>query len=58
MLLAKAEVSNLLDTVQKQQQQFIDLPDQLAMEPTIPITFTKVGFCHLHIDRVLAHSPR
>ncbi|PVD23704.1 hypothetical protein C0Q70_16977 [Pomacea canaliculata] len=37
VLLAKAEVSHLLDTVQKQQQQFLDLPNQLALEPTIPI---------------------
>ncbi|XP_076462538.1 E3 ubiquitin-protein ligase TRIM23-like [Babylonia areolata] len=47
VLLAKAEVSHLLDTVQKQQQQFIDLPDQLAMEPTIPITFTKDNRVHI-----------
>lgn len=47
VLLAKAEVSHLLDTVQKQQQQFLDLPDQLAMEPTIPITFTKDNRVHI-----------
>ncbi|KAK7495901.1 hypothetical protein BaRGS_00012891 [Batillaria attramentaria] len=47
VLLAKAEVGHLLDTVQKQQQQFLDLPDQLALEPTIPITFTKDNRVHI-----------
>ena len=43
ILLAKPEVGNLLDTLQKQQQQFLGLPEQIGMEPTIPITFTKVS---------------
>ncbi|GFO23069.1 E3 ubiquitin-protein ligase trim23 [Plakobranchus ocellatus] len=47
ILLAKPEVSNLLETLQKQQQQFMDLPDQIAMEPTIPITFTKDNRVHI-----------
>ncbi|CAL1536132.1 unnamed protein product [Lymnaea stagnalis] len=47
ILLAKPEVSHLLDTLQKQQQQFMDLPDQLALEPTIPITFTKDNRVHI-----------
>ncbi|GFR85038.1 E3 ubiquitin-protein ligase TRIM23-like [Elysia marginata] len=47
ILLAKPEVSNLLETLQKQQQQFLDLPDQIALEPTIPITFTKDNRVHI-----------
>lgn len=42
VLLAKPEVSALLDTIQKQQSQFSDVPDQLPLDPVIPITFTKV----------------
>ncbi|XP_005107065.1 E3 ubiquitin-protein ligase TRIM23 [Aplysia californica] len=47
ILLAKPEVGNLLDTLQKQQQQFMGLPDQIALEPTIPITFTKDNRVHI-----------
>ncbi|XP_059149286.1 E3 ubiquitin-protein ligase TRIM23-like isoform X2 [Physella acuta] len=47
ILLAKPEVSNLLDTLQKQQQQFMDLPDHINLEPTIPITFTKDNRVHI-----------
>ncbi|XP_071116961.1 E3 ubiquitin-protein ligase TRIM23-like [Haliotis cracherodii] len=47
VLLAKPDVNNLLDTIQKQQQQFLDLPDQLALDPTIPITFTKDNRVHI-----------
>ena len=43
MVLAKHEVNSLLDTIQKQQQQFSELPDQLPLDPTIPITFTRVS---------------
>lgn len=43
VLLAKQEVQTLLDTIQKQQQQFSDIPDQLPLDPNIPITFTKVN---------------
>ena len=42
VLLAKPEVSVLLDTVQKQQQQFSDLQEHISLDPLIPITFTKV----------------
>lgn len=42
VLLAKQEVNALVETVQKQQSQFSDVPDQLQLEPAIPITFTKV----------------
>ncbi|XP_013088787.2 E3 ubiquitin-protein ligase TRIM23-like isoform X1 [Biomphalaria glabrata] len=47
ILLAKPELSNLLDTLQKQQQQFMDIPDQILLEPTIPITFTKDNRVHI-----------
>ncbi|BFY99158.1 hypothetical protein BsWGS_02199 [Bradybaena similaris] len=47
IMLAKPEVSHLLDTLQKQQQQFMDLADQIALEPTIPITFTKDNRVHI-----------
>ncbi|KAJ8305349.1 hypothetical protein KUTeg_015894 [Tegillarca granosa] len=42
VLLAKAEVSTLMDTVKKQQQHFSEVPDQLPLDPTIPVTFTKL----------------
>ena len=54
ILLAKPDVGNLLDTLQTQQQQFMGLPDQIAMEPTIPITFTKVG----NIYSIVGLHPR
>ncbi|KAK0065981.1 E3 ubiquitin-protein ligase TRIM23, partial [Biomphalaria pfeifferi] len=47
ILLAKPELSNLLDTLQKQQQQFMDIPDQILLEPMIPITFTKDNRVHI-----------
>ena len=43
MLLAKAEVKTLSETVQTQQTHFAELPDQLQLDPNIPITFTKVS---------------
>ncbi|XP_033738589.1 E3 ubiquitin-protein ligase TRIM23-like [Pecten maximus] len=47
VLLAKSEVKTLLDTIQKQQQQFSEVPDQLPLDPTIPITFTKDNRVHI-----------
>ncbi|KAL5015777.1 hypothetical protein ScPMuIL_005366 [Solemya velum] len=47
VLLAKPEVSALLDTIQKQQSQFSDVPDQLPLDPVIPITFTKDNRVHI-----------
>ena len=52
VLLAKQEVQTLLDTIQKQQQQFSDIPDQLPLDPNIPITFTKVSM-KLHSSHIL-----
>ncbi|XP_061179785.1 E3 ubiquitin-protein ligase TRIM23-like [Saccostrea echinata] len=47
VLLAKHDVQTLLDTIQKQQQQFSDIPDQLPLDPNIPITFTKDNRVHI-----------
>ncbi|CAH1244248.1 TRIM23 [Branchiostoma lanceolatum] len=47
VLLAKQEIRSLLDTVRKQQQQFSDLPEQLHMDPGIPLTFTKDNRVHI-----------
>ncbi|XP_052274357.1 E3 ubiquitin-protein ligase TRIM23-like isoform X2 [Dreissena polymorpha] len=47
VLLAKQEVGTLLDTVQKQQQQFSDLQEHINLEPLIPITFTKDNRVHI-----------
>ena len=47
VVLAKAEVMTLLETIQKQQQQFADLPEQLHLNPNVPITFTKDNRAHI-----------
>ena len=44
MLLAKTEIGVLLDTIQKQQQQFSELQEHISLDSTVPITFTKVSF--------------
>ena len=43
MLVAKSEVKTLLEAVQNQQQQFSELPEQMQLDPAVPITFTKVS---------------
>ncbi|XP_063397404.1 E3 ubiquitin-protein ligase TRIM23-like [Mytilus trossulus] len=47
ILLAKQDVKTLLETIQKQQQQFSDVPEQLPLDPAIPITFTKDNRVHI-----------
>lgn len=47
ILLAKQDVKTLLETIQKQQQQFSDVPEQLPLDPAIPITFTKVNVLYV-----------
>ncbi|KAL4235773.1 E3 ubiquitin-protein ligase trim23 [Mactra antiquata] len=47
VLLSKPEVGSLLDTVQKQQQQFSDLQEHINLDPQIPITFTKDNRVHI-----------
>lgn len=47
VLVAKHDVQMMLETTQKQQQQFSDIPDQLPLDPNIPITFTKDNRVHI-----------
>lgn len=47
ILLAKQDVKTLIETIQKQQQQFSDVPEQLPLDPAIPITFTKDNRVHI-----------
>jgi len=48
VLLACQEISLLLESVESQQQQFSDFcPDQLNLDPAIPITFTKDNRVHI-----------
>lgn len=42
MVLAKQEISCLLETLQKQQHQFTELADHVQLDAGIPVTFTKV----------------
>ena len=41
-MLAKQEITRLLETLQKQQQQFTELADHVQLDASIPVTFTKV----------------
>lgn len=43
MVLAKQEINRLLETLQKQQQQFTELADHVQLDAGIPVTFTKVS---------------
>lgn len=43
VVTAKQEVQRLVESVKKQQQQFADLPDQLNLDPNIPLTFTRAS---------------
>ncbi|XP_052776313.1 E3 ubiquitin-protein ligase TRIM23-like [Mya arenaria] len=47
VLLAKTDIGVLLDTIQKQQQQFSDLQEHITLDPLIPITFTKDNRVHI-----------
>jgi tripartite motif-containing protein 23 len=40
--LAKQEITRLLETLQKQQQQFTEVADHIQLDASIPVTFTKV----------------
>ena len=42
MVQAKQEINRLLETLQKQQQQFTELADHIQLDAGIPVTFTKV----------------
>ncbi|KAL0182211.1 hypothetical protein M9458_021586, partial [Cirrhinus mrigala] len=41
VVLAKQEINRLLETLQKQQQQFTELADHIQLDAGIPVTFTK-----------------
>lgn len=45
VVLAKQEISCLLETLQKQQHQFTELADHIQLDAGIPVTFTKVFVC-------------
>ena len=45
--LAKSELRSWVESVQKQQQHFSELPDQLQLDPAVLITFTKVQGSHM-----------
>ena len=48
VILASQEINLLLQSVESQQQQFSDFcPDQLHLDPAIPITFTKDNRVHI-----------
>lgn len=42
VVLAKQEINRLLETLQKQQQQFTEMADHVQLDAGIPVTFTKV----------------
>ena len=48
VLLAAQEIGLLLDNVESQQKQFADFcPEQLNLDPALPITFTKDNRIHI-----------
>ncbi|NXS48692.1 TRI23 ligase, partial [Balaeniceps rex] len=47
VVLAKQEITGLLETLQKQQQQFTELADHIQLDASIPVTFTKDNRVHI-----------
>ncbi|GAB6022411.1 E3 ubiquitin-protein ligase trim23 [Chamberlinius hualienensis] len=47
VMMASHEIRVMLETIENQQQQFADLPDQLQLDPSIPLTFTKDNRVHI-----------
>uniref|UniRef100_A0AAY4DK40 B-box C-terminal domain-containing protein n=1 Tax=Denticeps clupeoides TaxID=299321 RepID=A0AAY4DK40_9TELE len=47
VVLTKQEIKRLLETLQKQQQQFTDLADHVQLDAGIPVTFTKDNRVHI-----------
>ncbi|OPJ90543.1 E3 ubiquitin-protein ligase TRIM23 isoform X2 [Patagioenas fasciata] len=47
VVLAKQEITRLLETLQKQQQQFTELADHIQLDASIPVTFTKDNRVHI-----------
>ncbi len=52
-VLAKQEINRLLETLQKQQQQFTELADHILLDAGIPVTFTKVSWPFCVIARLV-----
>ncbi|KAF7700744.1 hypothetical protein HF521_001909 [Silurus meridionalis] len=47
VVLAKQEINRLLETLQKQQQQFTEMADHIQLDAGIPVTFTKDNRVHI-----------
>ncbi|GCC17188.1 hypothetical protein chiPu_0017475 [Chiloscyllium punctatum] len=47
VVMAKQEITHLLETLQKQQQQFTELADHIQLDASIPVTFTKDNRVHI-----------
>ncbi|XP_042561016.1 E3 ubiquitin-protein ligase TRIM23 isoform X1 [Clupea harengus] len=47
VVLSKQEINRLLETLQKQQQQFTELADHVQLDAGIPVTFTKDNRVHI-----------
>ncbi|KAG1971093.1 ADP-ribosylation factor [Pimephales promelas] len=47
VVLSKQEINRLLETLQKQQQQFTELADHIQLDAGIPVTFTKDNRVHI-----------
>ncbi|XP_036869501.1 E3 ubiquitin-protein ligase TRIM23 isoform X2 [Manis javanica] len=47
VVLAKQEITRLLETLQKQQQQFTEIADHIQLDASIPVTFTKDNRVHI-----------
>ncbi|XP_041044882.1 E3 ubiquitin-protein ligase TRIM23 isoform X4 [Carcharodon carcharias] len=47
VVMAKQEITRLLETLQKQQQQFTELSDHIQLDASIPVTFTKDNRVHI-----------
>nr|XP_013009424.1 E3 ubiquitin-protein ligase TRIM23 isoform X2 [Cavia porcellus] len=47
VVLAKQEITRLLETLQKQQHQFTEVADHIQLDASIPVTFTKDNRVHI-----------
>ncbi|KAG5199108.1 hypothetical protein JEQ12_006808 [Ovis aries] len=47
VVLAKQEITRLLEALQKQQQQFTEIADHIQLDASIPVTFTKDNRVHI-----------
>ncbi|XP_029501528.1 E3 ubiquitin-protein ligase TRIM23 isoform X1 [Oncorhynchus nerka] len=58
VVLAKQEINRLLETLQKQQQQFTELADHIQLDAGIPVTFTKTTLFSLFQDNRVHIGPK